>query len=207
MGKHGRQIYAPPSYVFVAEEGPPRRQAFLATLMVVVVAAFSAFVWNVYGVGDPPRIRATGDYKVRPPPDAADAADAPASNTLYDALEGRAESGDVDALPPPEEPMTMEQQTAPPRMGPAPRITANGAFVAQVAAIRSQGAVADVWRRIAAQSPALFARARPDIERADLGAGGIYYRVRAGYFADRANASLFCDRVRALGQDCIVAAR
>ena len=76
-----------------------------------------------------------------------------------------------------------------------------------VAAIRSEGAVADVWRRIAAQSPALFARARADIERADLGAGGIYYRVRAGYFADRANASLFCDRVRALGQDCIVAAR
>jgi hypothetical protein len=53
----------------------------------------------------------------------------------------------------------------------------------------------------------LFANARLDVERADLGARGVYHRVRAGYFADRENAALFCERIRQMGQDCIVAAR
>jgi hypothetical protein len=35
----------------------------------------------------------------------------------------------------------------------------------------------------------------------------VYHRVRAGYFADRENAALFCERIRQMGQDCIVAAR
>jgi hypothetical protein len=46
-----------------------------------------------------------------------------------------------------------------------------------------------------------------DVQRADLGSRGVYHRVRAGYFADRDSAARFCDRVRQMGQDCIVAAR
>ena len=208
MDKIDRRVYAPPTYVYVAdEEAPPKRRAFLGVLLFVVVIAFSALVWNVYGGGEPPRIRAGGDYKVRPPPDAIGAVDAAQSNTLYDALEGKAESADIDALPPPEEPLSMQQQASPLRIGPPPRFSAGGPFVAQIAAIRSAKSVEDAWRRLAARSPALFAQARADILRADLGAGGVYYRIRAGYFADRANASLFCDRVRAMGQDCIVVAR
>ena len=42
---------------------------------------------------------------------------------------------------------------------------------------------------------------------ADLGARGIYHRVRAGYFADRENATRFCERIRQMGQDCIVVSR
>ncbi|MBX9746028.1 MAG: SPOR domain-containing protein [Hyphomonadaceae bacterium] len=53
----------------------------------------------------------------------------------------------------------------------------------------------------------MFSDARLDVERADLGQRGVYYRVRAGYFADRTNAARFCDRIRQMGQDCIVAAR
>jgi hypothetical protein len=53
----------------------------------------------------------------------------------------------------------------------------------------------------------LFAHAQLDVERADLGQRGVYFRVRAGYFADRANATLFCDRIRQMGQDCIPIAR
>jgi hypothetical protein len=53
----------------------------------------------------------------------------------------------------------------------------------------------------------LFAQAQLDVQRADLGQRGIYFRVRAGYFADRANASRFCERIRQMGQDCIPVAR
>jgi hypothetical protein len=209
MGKADRGAYAPPSYVFVTEEGPRRGQALVVTLMCVVVAGFAGLVWNVYGGGEPARVRADEDYKIRPAPGAEGQADAMEANTLYDALEGRGESGDVATLPPPEEPLTMQAQAAPPtsRPGPPPRFTADGPIVAQVAAVRTQGAAQEVWRRMSARSPRLFSDARADIERADLGARGVYHRVHAGYFADRANAGLFCDRIRALGQDCIVMAR
>jgi hypothetical protein len=79
--------------------------------------------------------------------------------------------------------------------------------VAQVAALQSEAAVAPAWQRLSSRAPNLFGAAELDVERADLGTRGIYYRVRAGYFADRANATLFCDRVKQMGQDCIVVAR
>ena len=88
-----------------------------------------------------------------------------------------------------------------------PRFVSSGPYVAQLAALRSEAAVDNAWRRFASRAPDLFANAHMDVQRADLGPGGVYHRVRAGYFADRANASLFCERIRQMGQDCIVAAR
>jgi hypothetical protein len=93
-----------------------------------------------------------------------------------------------------------------PARGP-PRFVSNGPYVAQLAALQSEAAVDTAWRRLSSRAPDLFANARLDVERADLGARGVYHRVRAGYFADRENAALFCERIRQMGQDCIVAAR
>jgi hypothetical protein len=45
------------------------------------------------------------------------------------------------------------------------------------------------------------------VQRADLGPRGIYHRLRAGYFATTDDATLFCERIRQMRQDCIVAAR
>jgi cell division septation protein DedD len=64
-----------------------------------------------------------------------------------------------------------------------------------------------LWARLSARDPALFADASLDVQYADLGQQGIYWRVRAGAFADRANAEAFCSRVRTLGQDCIAVRR
>src|SRR5262245_52456812 len=114
MGKADRPLYAPPSYVFVTEDAPPRGRAFVTTLMCVVVGAFGALVWNVYGGGEPPRIRAEGDYKARPPAEAGDQAGGIAENAFYDALEGQSDMANVRALPPPEEPLTGQEQTARP---------------------------------------------------------------------------------------------
>jgi hypothetical protein len=105
----------------------------------------------------------------------------------------------------------VEEETpvsmGPPRIAPAPAFVSNGPYVAQLAALQSEAAVDQAWQRLSSRAPQLFAPARLDVERADLGARGVYYRVRAGYFADRANASRFCERIRQMGQDCIVAAR
>jgi hypothetical protein len=67
--------------------------------------------------------------------------------------------------------------------------------------------VQQAWARLASRAPQLFASARLEVERADLGQRGVYHRIRAGYFADRANASRFCERIRQMGQDCIVTTR
>jgi hypothetical protein len=94
-----------------------------------------------------------------------------------------------------------------PQLAPQPIFAANGRYVAQLAALQSEAGVEAAWRRYASRAPDLFAHAQLDVERADLGQRGIYYRVRAGYFTDRENAARFCARIRQMGQDCVVTAR
>ena len=102
----------------------------------------------------------------------------------------------------------VEAQSATRCAGDAARSPRTGRYVAQLAALQSEAAMEPVvaaFRRRARRN--LFAARSMDVQRADLGPRGIYYRVRAGYFADRADATLFCERIRQMGQDCIVAAR
>ena len=43
-----------------------------------------------------------------------------------------------------------------------------------------------------------------DIQRADLGAKGIYYRARVGPFPTRSEAIEVCEKLKAAGSTCIV---
>ena len=188
------------------------RRELIYGLAVLVMVAFGAFVWNIYAGRSPPRIApASAAYKVAPPPETA-GPDAGEQSALDDVLAGRqVQEGDVRAQPGPEAPLSAAGPvTAPgaqPQLAPAPVFSPNGRFVAQVAALQSQDAVQAAWARLASRAPALFAAARLDVERADLGQRGVYYRVRAGYFADRENVGRFCDRIKAMGQDCIAVLR
>ena len=197
----------PPTY---DDSGQPAHRIFMYVLMLVIAAAFAGFVWNWYsGSSQIPVIRApAGAYKVAPAPDALTAPDEAESNTLYESLEGHSEPAPVTPRPGPEAPAadhTPEGGVA--QLGAAPRFVSDGPYVAQVAALQSEASVNPAWARLSSRAPQLFESARLDVERADLGARGIYYRVRAGYFADRANATRFCDRIRRMGQDCIAVAR
>lgn len=177
-------------------------------IMTVIAVAFGGFLWNIYSAPDVPRISPpAGAYKTAPTEETARAPDQ-AENSLYTSLEGRNEEAPtVTPAPPPETPMEGVSSSGPPQLTAAPTFVANGAYVAQVAALQSEAAVEPAWRRLASRAPQLFARAQLDVERADLGARGVYYRVRAGYFADRENAARFCERIRQMGQDCIAVAR
>jgi hypothetical protein len=191
------------------EEDVSARRSPLILVGLVVVAAFAALVWTQYAGAAIPRIEVpTVPYKIPPPPGAEMVADALEENALYDALEGRAAEAQASARPGPEEPLPLHPlRTALPALAYPPRLVRDGPYVAQVAALRSQAAIGPAWQRLAARAPDLFAGARRDVQRADLGARGAYYRIRVGYFSDRDNAARFCDRVKALGQDCVVAAR
>ncbi|MBL8543407.1 MAG: SPOR domain-containing protein [Hyphomonadaceae bacterium] len=176
-------------------------------LMVVIAVCFGGFLWQLYSGPDAPHIPApAGPYKVQPPPEAANAPDA-TEQTLAEAQVVESE-GVAPAVE--EAPLAADApatDAGPPQVAAAPMIAGNGPFVAQLAALQSEAAVQQAWRRLSSRAPELFASAHLDVERADLGQRGIYYRVRAGYFTDRSNAARFCERIRQMGQDCIVTTR
>ncbi len=188
------------------DETPAANHMFLYALLGIVLIAFGGFVWNLYGGREPTRITPPPlAYKVAPPSGETVSAEIPEAAPV-ETVEDVAASDDetemnADAATP-----APAQQGAP-RLTAAPRFVGNGAFVAQLAALQSEEAVAPAWARLSSRAPDLFGAARLDVERADLGQRGVYYRVRAGYFVDRTQAGLFCDRIRNMGQDCIVVSR
>jgi hypothetical protein len=177
-----------------------RHAGTLYLLMLVIALAFGGFVWQLYSGPDAPHIAAPGGpYKIAPPPEMSEPD--PRERAL---TEPEVETSPAAAAAPVEEAPPV---AGPPQLAPRPAFAANGHYVAQLAALQSEAATEAAWRRYASRAPDLFAQARLDVERADLGQRGVYYRVRAGYFADRDNAARFCERIRQMGQDCIVAAR
>jgi cell division septation protein DedD len=161
-----------------------RTSAFVYVLMLVIALAFGGFVWQLYSTPDIAHINAPNDpFKIAGPAD-ADAA-----------------TGGDGVVAQPHQGSAGEAEPAEGAGG------AEGTYVVQLAALQSEAAIEPAWRRLASRAPDLFATAHLDVERADLGARGTYYRVRAGYFPDRDSASQFCDRIRQMGQDCIITAR
>lgn len=183
----------------------------LYIIMLVIALAFGGFVWQIYSGPAAPHIAApTEPYKISPPANAANAPDEAEQNAFFNSLDGH-ENNNAAATPRPGPEVaatpTAPAQTGAPQLAAAPSFAASGPFVAQLAALQSEAAVQAAWTRLSSRAPNLFGQAHLDVQRADLGQRGIYFRVRAGYFADRANASRFCDRIRQMGQDCIPVAR
>ena len=99
---------------------------------------------------------------------------------------------------------------------PAPQVAAqvaalpkaqSGNYVVQLASLRSKDGAAPAWARMKSAHPALLGDRELAIQRVDLGDRGIFYRVQAGFFADRAGARELCTALKARGQDCLVAKR
>jgi hypothetical protein len=189
------------------QEEHHRVGGMLYLLMLVIALAFGGFVWQIYSGPAAPHIAAPSEpYKITPPPNAANAPDEAEQNAFFNSLDGHENNNAAATLRPGPE-VAAAAPAAAPTQSAAPAFAASGPYVAQLAALQSQAAVQAAWTRLSSRAPNLFGQARLDVQRADLGQRGIYFRVRAGYFADRANASRFCDRIRQMGQDCIPVAR
>lgn len=98
------------------------------------------------------------------------------------------------------------QVQAQPQPAAAPQFAfaSTGAFKVQLAAFRDQQAADAAWTQLTTRHRAKFSGAGKHIQRADLGARGVFYRLRAGSFADRAGANAFCNALKSAGEDCIV---
>jgi hypothetical protein len=81
-----------------------------------------------------------------------------------------------------------------------------GGFLVQVSSQRSEETALTTFRELQRRYPGILGDRAPDIQRADLGDRGVYFRVRVGY-PTRDAAIDMCENLKAAGGDCILATR
>ena len=79
-----------------------------------------------------------------------------------------------------------------------------GGVSVQLAAVDTQAAATAEWQRLAKRMPEVLGDRRPMIQKAERD-GHAIWRVRTGGFADTAEATGFCTRLRAKGGACTLA--
>lgn len=85
--------------------------------------------------------------------------------------------------------------------------TAIGTHVVQVGAFGSEAEADRVWAQLSSRFGAYLDGKSKDIERADLGARGVFYRLRVAGFDSKSAASDYCSGLKARNQDCLVKSR
>lgn len=93
---------------------------------------------------------------------------------------------------------------ASPAAAPAPQPVTAGGYVVQIAAFRDVPRAEAEFAKLQQAHPDILARMRSDIQRADLGDRGIYYRLRVGPLTTKDEADRLCTRLKGRGQDCLV---
>jgi cell division septation protein DedD len=132
------------------------------------------------------------------PSSAAPAAPAAPSSTVP-AIE--VPTAPVEAAKPVEEAAPAEK----PVVAAAP--SSKGAYVVQLFALKDEAAARASWTKIMKSHSAILGGHALDIEKADLGEKGTWYRVRAAGFATKSAAASACTKLKAAGQDCMVKKR
>jgi hypothetical protein len=104
----------------------------------------------------------------------------------------------------PAAPRTQAQPSQPVQQAATPAApSASSAFAVQLSAQRSEDQARATFASLRNRFPSILGDQQPQIVRADLGADGIFYRVRVG--ADsQAEAAQLCQRLQAAGGTCFV---
>lgn len=219
----------------ISEEDDSRRGPWLLVVAVAVLIAFIAVTYTAYhqgfrsgGRADAPIITARPGAIKTAPKDPGGNPPAAKENTAYEPLDNTKKTEKVTIAPPPEEPAkrtpvpvkpapkpVVKTTPPPPVAKPTPKpasrssfdIQTDGNFVVQLGAFRSEEQALATWDTLRKSLPVLMDGAASDIQRADLGAKGVYYRLRAAAFDERSKAQVFCTALKSKGRDCIVVAR
>ncbi len=102
---------------------------------------------------------------------------------------------------------TQQSDTLPPAPEPVSQNPLSGSHVVQIGAFRSNNDALTQWSRIAAKLGDYADGKSPHVERADLGARGVYHRLRVGPFNSSSEASDYCAGLKERGQDCLIKAK
>ena len=87
--------------------------------------------------------------------------------------------------------------------GAGPALAAGDYFV-QLASVKSDQSARKEWTRLKNAHSGLFDDLALDVQRADLGDRGIFYRIRVGPFPNRATAQDMCAQIKAAKLGCLV---
>jgi len=116
-------------------------------------------------------------------------------------------------LPPPAATATVVPPAPPPvvaQAAPPPSASASSAVsgkaVLQIGAYETPEIANSEWTAFKKRHAATVGGLTEDVQRADLGPKGIWYRLRVGPFADKAVANTACEKLKAEGGTCFVAA-
>ena len=102
------------------------------------------------------------------------------------------------ATAPPRPLVAAKPETAP------KAVAASGSAVLQIGAYKSQADADAAWKIYRDKHAALLAGYGPDIQQADLGDKGTWYRLRIAGLASKDLASALCDRLKADGGNCFL---
>ena len=82
---------------------------------------------------------------------------------------------------------------------------AAGSYLLQIGAYKSDAEAMAAWKTYQSKHAALLKGFRADVQRADLGSKGVWYRLRVSSFADKNAASALCDRLKSENGICFLA--
>ncbi len=100
-------------------------------------------------------------------------------------------------------PVASVDLPAPPQPQAPPSLGVRSVFFAvHLASYRSELEAEQGWTSIQAQSDGVLDALRPRVERADLGADGVFFRLKAGPLTGRIEAEAVCGELRAGGLYC-----
>lgn len=80
-----------------------------------------------------------------------------------------------------------------------------GSYMLQLGAYKTEAEADAAWKSYKAKHAAALGGAAPDIQKADLGDKGTWYRLRTGPFASKDAAGAQCDKLKADGGSCFPA--
>ncbi|WP_141693802.1 SPOR domain-containing protein [Methyloligella halotolerans] len=78
-----------------------------------------------------------------------------------------------------------------------------GGYRLQLAASRSEAEARQLWQKVQSSNPALSGKT-PQIEQADVGDLGTFYRLQIGPFSDKAESEKLCNDLKRSGVECFL---
>jgi cell division septation protein DedD len=83
----------------------------------------------------------------------------------------------------------------------------SGSHLLQIGAFRSEAEAQGQWTRLQGKLGDFLDGKSTDVERADLGDKGVYYRLRIGPFGSADEAKTYCAGLKERGTDCLLKAK
>lgn len=109
-------------------------------------------------------------------------------------------AAEAETAPAPETATAEEAAPA----APDSKIAQSGQYLIQLLSVKDEAGARGAWAKLQGKYPELLGGETLNLQQADLGERGIYYRVRTGAFDSKAGANALCGKLKAAGQDCIV---